>query len=298
MISWTRLLSDSSWYCWFSAIGEPAEPADQQRADRRLRAGRDGHPPRKGQRLVDGREAPLHLHRPSLQRSMRETTQATIGKARSRSRSGGTTVRKGSEAPMTWATRHSAASFASEQQRLQGPIRASSRATCAPIDEVERKHRRSPQRDGEADRMPGDQVVDEAQAEPPTRPARRPPGAAASDQSEKAEIRDTSRWSETIGRAVKQAGDDHRDGRHVARARHRALADLALSARAPRGPSLRLRGAAGFLGDGRRLVRRLDHGEAGRRRVGEGQRDCAVVVQPARPGRSERAAGKARRSRR
>ena len=93
--------------------GEPAKPAEDQCSDCSLRPRGNGHAPREGHRLMNRREAPFHLHRPSLQRSTRETNQATTGKERIEINNGGRTVRKGSDASMTWATRHSAASFAS-----------------------------------------------------------------------------------------------------------------------------------------------------------------------------------------
>ena len=61
--------------------GEPAETADQSRADSGLRSPEHEHPAGEGQRLVDRCE-PLVLHRlPNLQLSIRPTNHAATGNA-------------------------------------------------------------------------------------------------------------------------------------------------------------------------------------------------------------------------
>ena len=136
-----------------------------------------------------------HLHRPSLQRSSRETIQAASGKARTAISIGGSIDGEGhararsTRRPAIRAIRRTSSSTAAK--RPFDPIIA---PHGAPVDQVQREHRRRPQRDRQADRVAGEQVVDEAER-------RRPPGrpgsaeAAASRSASGSRSPGTSRWS-------------------------------------------------------------------------------------------------------
>ena len=86
-MSWTRLLSERSWYFWFCATD--SQPAVRSGCpDGGLSASEQHHSPREGDRLVGIGEADV-LHRLSLHASMRDTIQALTERRRSRSASGG-----------------------------------------------------------------------------------------------------------------------------------------------------------------------------------------------------------------
>ncbi len=191
-ISCTRLLFGQQLIFLVLGDRQPAHAADQQCADRGLGAADQHHPPRKGQRLVDRRQA-NRAHRPSLQRSIRETAQLLNGKTRIEIRIGRNDGREGRRR----ADRRGNPPLAQQPKRQEHcrerpfePIIAPHRA---PVDEVEGDHRRTPKCDREAYRVAGEQVVDEAQRRCP--PGREGVGAEQppADQHQKAEVRDTSR---------------------------------------------------------------------------------------------------------
>src|SRR5206468_9748254 len=84
---------------------QPAHATNQQPPDRRLRASKQHHPPREGDRLM-GRRDPHVLHRPSLQASMRETIHAHKGKTQIEMITGGAIWLSGGLASSSLATRH------------------------------------------------------------------------------------------------------------------------------------------------------------------------------------------------